>query len=117
MTAAKTKAKTGTVASDVEQRAGQVIATQTGFARTARGDGTDTVDVVLAHPISRQDDLNYLGLTEPKGVNETVTVSKAAAKGLIDAGMVQVDPEDVAAVAEALGNDPQVEPDSTSGNA
>ncbi len=65
------------------------------------------VELRLAHPLSRREDLIYLGLDPEKGtynVNEKVRVNRNAARTLIGAGQVQVDPSDPKAVAEALGD-------------
>lgn len=72
------------------------------------------ISLRLAHPLSRKEDLIYLGLDVEKGtyqVNEEVRVTRNAALTLINAGQVQVDPSDPVAVREALGDpDPNAAP-------
>lgn len=93
----------------VEQESGDVIDQSTDIEPAGRTNtGVKLVTVKLAHPITRKDDLVYLGLdpSESYGVNDDVKVPVEAAKSLINAGMVQVDPEDRAAVGQTLGYEP-----------
>lgn len=77
------------------------------------------VGVMLAHPLNPPD-LIHLGLSPdtPAGVGDVIVVTKPNASSLIGAGLVQVDPEDNAAVLAVLEGEKQadVEPSSTSGN-
>ena len=71
-----------------------------GKNRTADG----KVRITLAHPISRKQDKQYLGLDVESAyeVGDTVEVTPAGAASLIGAGLAAVDTEDPAAVRAAI---------------
>lgn len=94
----------------IEQEAGEVIARSDDVGAERTRANPNEVTVRLAHPITRPQDLVYLGLPENRsyGVNDEVQVTREAARALIDAGLVQVDPEDRAKVAQALGVEPDL---------
>lgn len=74
-------------------------------SKTTKKTTPDKVKVTLAHPISRERDLAYLGLpldlvTHP---GDEIEVPHNAVSSLISAGLITVDPEDHEAVAELTG--------------
>lgn len=63
------------------------------------------VTIRLAHPLDRDQDLQYLGLPPKEGgykVHDEIRVSRSAAQSIINAGYAQVDPENKKAVAAVL---------------
>lgn len=68
--------------------------------------GDDLVVLTLAHPLPDRDKA-YLGLPEDAdlSVGKTVAVSKNAARSLINAGMVTIDPENRKQVRAALAGE------------
>lgn len=79
---------------------------------SAAADG-DSVTIMLAHPISREQDKVYLGLDVEQDYwpRDLITVNKSGAESLIAAGIAAVDPEDAEAVRSVLdGETPSVEP-------
>ena len=78
------------------------------------------VRVKLAHPLPKRDLIRFgIDQDEPSQVGDVVEVTLNDAISLINAGMVQVDPEDKIAVTAALrGTDEALKsmPPATSGN-
>lgn len=76
----------------------------------------DSIEITLAHPISRDQDKQYLGLDLGKdyAAGDKITVNRNGAQSLIGSGYAAVDPEDREAVADVLG-DVSVEPTPGSG--
>lgn len=74
---------------------------------------SDLVKVKLAHPITRKEDKQRLGLDTDQNyiVGQDVKVRSGDAQTLINAGYTQTDPEDNAAVAEVIG-EPTADPDA-----
>lgn len=77
----------------------------------------DSIEITLAHPITREQDKQYLGLDTKKDYapGDKITVNRNGASSLIGSGYAAVDPEDREAVADVLGEPPVVEPTPGSG--